>query len=229
MFVTALILALFCSLSLSTQVSKNKWKVESLNFYRVAGNRTPNVAAYFLLYRTWYMPCQTSSLQPVLGIFSLGLQPCGWERSNYPISCYSYSIKDGDLQAPLHEWASCDYYPQGVEGERDVPEEAKQWLRWRVFDLEETAWPNRTAELEGTALSEEIVQPEGAEQTVGDVTPFRSMKIQIANGIPLNEYVSRRMFPVALLKIRLSQIRFERIKSFHQTGQNTQHYIFNYE
>jgi hypothetical protein len=200
MFVTALILALYCSLSLSTQVSKNKWKVESLNFLRFAGNRTPNVAASFMLYRTWYVPCQKLPLQPVLGIIILP-QPCGWERSNYPINCYSYRIKEnGDLQPPLHDWASCHYYPQGAEGERDVPEEAKQWLRWRVFDLEETAWPNTTAQLEGTALPEEIVRPEGREQSEGDVSPFRSMKIQIANGIPLKEYVSRRIFQLGCLK-----------------------------
>jgi hypothetical protein len=72
-------------------------------------------------------------------------------------------------------WSSCDRYHRAVEGEEEVPEERKQWLRWRIVDLQERSPTNSGVSKPEESWREKI--------------PFISAKLEVVNGIPIKQYV----------------------------------------
>jgi hypothetical protein len=57
-----------------------------------------------------------------------------------------------------------------VEGEKDLLNKRKEWLKWRVIDLEEL-------DMKATAKS----------KPARGGTSFKSAKLQVVNGVPLKE------------------------------------------
>jgi hypothetical protein len=152
--------------------SQNQWKIEDFYFQRL-WETSPNVAMKFQLYRSYHQGCG----DPFLSLLGIKPGPCGYIIPDYPVSCSSGIIPATYIsKLPSRtEWSTCDSYPKGVEGEKDFPEEKKQWLKWRVYDLVESDLKT-------------FITP-----TSNDIPPipFESLKLQIINGVPLKEYVGR--------------------------------------
>jgi hypothetical protein len=151
----------------------NAWEMEGLSFQRWNRSTSPNMGAIFMLYRSYYKKCM-GPLSP--WILLLTGEPCDtWVIPDTPIFCRG-GIKavanDPPLDSnPNSSWFTCDRYHRAVEGEEEVPEERKQWLKWRIFDLQERD-PAKT----------QIPKPE---EPWRKQIPFKSAKLEIVNGIPI--------------------------------------------
>lgn len=150
----------------------NQWEFEYINLHRYSWKETPNVGARFTLYRSYNQECPNggSGLAMVLGGGSL---LCGHVIPDEPVVCSAGIAFDGPPSPwkPTASWFTCDDQPRAVEGEKEISNERKEWLKWRVIDLEE---------LDRKSLPEPKPGYAGA-------LLFKSAKLQVVNGVPLKE------------------------------------------
>jgi hypothetical protein len=140
----------------------NTWRIEGLGFKKIShGTR---IEPIFYLYRSYFFPC------PKIETIFMGL-PCGWVIPDTPVQC-GFEGDAIDRKESVNGWFSCQEYPRAVEGEREVSEQAKKWLKWRILDFKES---------QGTKSADLVpLRPE---------VPFRSLRLEIVNGIPIKQYV----------------------------------------
>jgi len=148
----------------------NQWEIEYIVLRR--WREAPNIGARFTLYRSYYQECPkgVSGLAIVFGGASL---LCGYVIPDEPIVCSAGIAYDGRALTwrPTTSWFTCDDQPRAVEGEKEISNERKEWLKWRVIALEE---------LDTKAI------PEPKPDYAGKL-PFKSAKLQVMNGVPLKE------------------------------------------
>jgi hypothetical protein len=158
------------------EIPNNKWKVNNLAFSRFLNTTKPVVGAYFELDRIYYEPC---AVPP--GVIPDSSIACGIKTSQYPIICNSWSDgyangnKDhqgmsSEEMPRLRDYSTCGSYRISDGNETLLPEDAKQWLRWRLFDLQEVSNISTNAET-------------GRFRGTGGV--FQSIKLQFLNGVPM--------------------------------------------
>jgi hypothetical protein len=148
----------------------NTWRIEALGFNKTSYGTTPRIEPVFFLYRSYFSPCP--QLETLTWLY-LGL-PCGWIIPDTPIQC-GWEGPRGDAidgKESVNGWSSCQEYFRAVEGEREMSEQAKKWLKWRILDFKESR---------GTKSADLVpLRPE---------VPFRSLRLEIVNGIPIKQYV----------------------------------------
>jgi hypothetical protein len=165
-----LVLAPFYTLSLAqsslptvmpidrTKNITNRWKVMGPELRRTGG-ANPRIGASFSLFRSYYEPCPEDEFSEGMRVY-----PCGWLVPNNPIAC------SGDPSGnTTNQWHTCTQYPKAVEGEQQVLPERQKWLRWRVFDLEESVMPPNP--MPGYGVSDSL-------------SPFLNVKFEFVNGVP---------------------------------------------
>jgi hypothetical protein len=167
----------------SMNPTQNQWEVEDFRIHRFDKPGRPKLMAEFHLYRTRIIP-PCSLEKDAFRFMLLGMvgEACGYFVPDQPILCRDgvYNQMAGGTsywQNPLNTknyWSTCETYPRAVEGEQEVPEERKRWLKWRMIDLKEKSLPN---------------PPESQPAHLREV-PFKSAKLEVINGIPLKRYVS---------------------------------------
>jgi hypothetical protein len=161
----------------------NQWEVEGFRVHRFNKSGRPKLTAEFQLYRSRIIP--PCSMQKDMDRFLLlGMvgETCGYFVPDQPVLCRDgvYRQTAGGVshwQNPSNAqnyWSTCETYPRAIEGEQDVSEERKRFLKWRMIDLEEGEWSSSQASL--PELQREI--------------PFKSAKLEVLNGVPLKKYVS---------------------------------------
>jgi len=168
----------------SMNPTQNQWEVEEFIIHRFNKPGRPKLMAQFYLYRSRIVP--PCSLQKDFGrllLLAMIGETCGYFVPDQPILCRDgvYNQLAGGTtsywQNPLNTknyWSTCETYPRAVEGEQEVPEERKRWLKWRMIDLKEKSLPN---------------PPESQPAHLREL-PFKSAKLEVINGIPLKRYVS---------------------------------------
>jgi hypothetical protein len=167
----------------SMNPTQNQWEVEDFRIHRFDKPGRPKLMAEFWLYRSRIVP-PCSLQKDAFRLFLLAMigETCGYFVPDQPIQCrdgFYYQMVGGTSywQNPLNTknyWSTCESYPRAVEGEQEVPEERKRWLKWRMIDLKEKSLPNPLAS-----------QPAHLREV-----PFQSAKLEVMNGIPLKRYVS---------------------------------------
>ncbi|KAF2664694.1 hypothetical protein BT63DRAFT_443741, partial [Microthyrium microscopicum] len=158
--------------------SDNQWEIEYVQLKKWADPKgaAPEVEMSFNLYRTYLNKCQGCP-KGDLGIFGI-LQclspqlspPCGWILPDNPIRCTGRAKMDvieGKLRS-ASKWETCQSYPRAIEGERNVPEDRKQFIKWRPIDWEEQDL-------------RDLKPPPNQNYTE---CPFTSAKIEIMYGVP---------------------------------------------
>jgi hypothetical protein len=163
----------------SLNLTQNQWEVEDFIIHRFDKSGRPKLMAEFQLYRTRIVP--PCGLQKDFDRFLLlGMvgETCGYFVLDQPIQCRDglYNQMVG-WQNPLNiknYWSTCDTYPRTVEGEQEVPEERKRWLKWRMIDLNENILPI----------------PPASQAAYLREAPSRSANLEVVNGIPLKMYAS---------------------------------------
>lgn len=170
-FIPVLILALLSLPSKSQEhhtIPKNKWKIGNLLLKRFFDPRGPELAVAFELDRIYYDPCAATE-----EMTSTSNHTCGMKTSNKPVFCSSWGDSNSiqTLTRPKAQLRNtCHSYRIGGEGQKPLLDAEKQWLTWRLFDLEEEK------DTKVIPLSED-------EKGIGAM--FRSVKLQIFNGVPL--------------------------------------------
>ena len=144
----------------------NQWEIEELTLLRWNRSTSPEMGASFNLYRSYHNNC---SIGPGSGLnYVLTGTLCGaWVVPDTPINCKIGLVRwRGDdppwNPEPTSSWFTCDIHPRAIEGDEEVSEEKKKWLKWRIFDLQER---------------DQAVTPVGKQ--------FISAKLEIVNGIPI--------------------------------------------
>jgi hypothetical protein len=163
---------------------QNQWEVEDFRIHRFDKPGRPNLMAQFYLYRSRIIPpCPLKTDMLRFFLLAMAGETCGYFVPDQPILCrdgvYNQMAAGGTThwQNPLNTknyWSTCDTYPRAVEGEEQVPEEKKRWLKWRMIDLKEKSLPN---------------PPESQPAHLREI-PFKSAKLEVINGVPLKRYVS---------------------------------------
>jgi len=128
--------------------TQNYWKIDALSLTRLNTKNIPAMTATFSIYRSSWEPCSEDVVLPIY-------VPCGWITSDQHLNCSS----EGDSTS-TSKWFSCqpNTYSQCTH---ESVEKDMQWIKWRVFDLEEK---NNT----------------GA---------FSQVKMQFIHGVPVLQYV----------------------------------------
>jgi hypothetical protein len=137
--------------------------VGNLRIRRFLNPQNLRLAAFFELDRAFYDPCTAD----IVGDMAKSGQKCGLQSTNR-ILCASWPQMDFlDIVLPHDQnFYSCHYFIVN-EVEKPATVDAQRWLKWRLFDLEERP-----------------IQKDPDYSGGGDA--FRSVKLQIMNGIPLN-------------------------------------------
>jgi hypothetical protein len=149
----------------------NQWEIEDILLQRWNRSTSPEIGAAFNLYRSYYNNCSTipGPLFGLVGLLELALtgNVCSaWVVPDTPVSC-QIGIATWGTEPPWNpdrnsSWFTCDTHPRAVEGDEEVSEEKKKWLKWRIFDFQER------------------------DQAVTPATKlFISAKLEIVNGIPI--------------------------------------------
>jgi len=148
----------------------NTRRTEALLFNKTSYGTTPRIEAVFYLYRSYFFPCPHPE---TLTWIYLGIA-CGWIIPDTPIQCGWEGTRGDaiDRKESVNGWSSCYEYLRAVEGEREISEEANKWLKWRILDFKES---------QGTKSAD--LKP------LTPKVPFRSLKLEIVNGIPIKQYV----------------------------------------
>lgn len=141
---------------------KNQWTIQDLTI-GIFNKTVSRSETGFKVYRTNYEECVHGD---ATGIFESQQVPCGYLSNNFPVQCGYPTEADVTTNGLMFKskWATCDTYPAGAEGERDVSETAKQWLKWRASDLQEYAEKDRALGPSGLL--------------------FRSVKFTVVHGVP---------------------------------------------
>jgi hypothetical protein len=148
-----------------TNFHYNQWEIEDIHLQRWNRSTSPEIGAAFSLYRSYHNKCGTGA-GSLLGKLVTGTWCGAWVVPDTPISC-QIGIATWGTDPPWNpdrtsSWFTCDTYPRAVEGDEEVSEEKKKWLKWRIFDLQER------------------------DQAVTPATKqFISAKLEIVNGIPI--------------------------------------------
>lgn len=100
---------------------------------------------------------------------------------NFPISCYAGIADNGFEGAPeienpkalkaKEQWYSCNLYPRGIEGERNIPAETKQWIKWRLAQVDVSGGDDSNVLNAASNIS------------------FRSVNVEFKSAIPQPTYV----------------------------------------
>jgi hypothetical protein len=138
-------------------VTRNVWKIGALSLTRLNTKSLPAMTAGFNIYRSYWQPCPENGVN-LLPAF------CGWITSDQHLNCSS----DGKS---TNGWLSCEQNPYS-RCPHEAVEKDMQWIKWRLFDLEEN--PNTLA--------------------------FSQVKMQFVHGVPVLPYV-RMLFVHYLNKL----------------------------
>jgi hypothetical protein len=166
----------------SMNPTQNQWEVEDFRIHRFDKPGRPKLMAEFYLYRTRIVPpCSLQKDADRFFLLAMVGETCGYFVPDQPILCRDgvYNQMAGGTshwQNPLNTknyWSTCETYPRAVEGEQEVPEERKRWLKWRMIDLKENSLPNPR-----------VPQPAHLREV-----PFKSAKLEVINGSPLKWYI----------------------------------------
>ena len=157
---------LYPNASRLTNPRYNQWEIEEIALLRWNRSNSPQLGASFNLYRSYYNNCSTATLS-ALNYILTGTYCGAWVVPDTPINCkiglVRWKANDPPWNPdPTSDWFTCDTYVRAVEGDEEVSEEKKKWLKWRIFDLQER---------------DPAVTP--AERQ------FISAKLEIVNGIPI--------------------------------------------
>jgi hypothetical protein len=162
-----LTIAFCCALSHSQHhdkpVPNNQWKISNLALVRYLNPNSFNkLGALFEIDRIYYEACNGDP-----GATAAPEQACGVKATKYPVLCSSWGGYDAitDVIPTEQEFYTCHGYRIGAEDERLLPANAKQWLEWRLFGLQEIS---PTPAVEGQSNPS-----------------LQSVKLQILNGVPV--------------------------------------------
>lgn len=130
-----------------------RWKNASAPF---------QMSATFNLYRSYPIKCGDGVYVPPYDWLMCG----SWMIPDTPIECME-GVDRFNYKAPWtlssnSSWFTCNKYLRLPEGDEELTEEKKKWLKWRIYDLQERY---------------------NAESA--NVTQFVSAKLEIFNGIPV--------------------------------------------
>jgi hypothetical protein len=164
-FVSFFSFALNFALVLGQKPEPNRWHVDNFYFERYPNGTKPLFGASFELTRTYWKKCVEDQ---VSAAYFYGSSKCGWLLVGQPLKCESW--KGGEIQngAIDTKYYSCNSYAKAAAGESALPEVAKKWVRWRVFDFHEYRNykynPNRDSPY-----------------------PFENFTVEIVHGVPTSQ------------------------------------------
>jgi hypothetical protein len=129
---------------------QNQWQLSNFLIQRpLLQDPTPDLS--FSLYRTLAGECNPD---------------CSWQISPTPVGCqYGMVSPSSQFRIPSGEWKECQTYPLNPTGEERIPQELKQWIRWRVTSLNERPRVDNSSFLDLVGL-----------------------KLQVVQGVPINRY-----------------------------------------
>jgi len=148
----------------------NIWEVEDFYIKRWDESTSLEYGAAFNLYRSYYNNCSTGP-GSILGVLLTGIMCGTWMVPDTPVTCQmgnaTWVTNPPWNPGRTSSWSTCDTHLRAVEGDEEVSEEKKKWLKWRIVDLQER---------------DQAATP-AAKQ-------FISAKLEIVNGIPIKPYSS---------------------------------------
>jgi hypothetical protein len=103
-------------------IMQNAWKIDTLSLTRLNTKVLPGITTTFNIYRSNWERC-VEDIVPMVYV------PCGWRTSEHHLNCSS----DGNS---ANKWFSCEQHPYS-RCPHEWVEKDMQWIKWRLFDLEE--------------------------------------------------------------------------------------------
>ena len=166
-FLVTLIFALNFTSSLAQKpVEPNRWLVKDLRVRRYPNGSKSKFGVAFDLTRSYYKECFGG---PPIQAWEQGSLECGWLKVGQPLKCNNWvgeELDSGAVPNDGSEYFSCKSYLHAAAGEASIPENLKNWVRWRIYDFQETTTPrNKT------------MFP----------YPFQSLKMEIVHGDPSSQ------------------------------------------
>jgi len=136
----------------SALLETNQWRLSNLIIERPPlQDRTPDVL--FSLYRTQGERCTLNKTSTVPS------KRCTWEISPNPVSCiYGIIGPASRFRTPTGEWKECQQYTLNPDGEEEIPQELRKWIKWRTAGLEEHPYPTNASLIDFDKVKIEVVQ-----------------------------------------------------------------------
>jgi hypothetical protein len=144
-------------------VEPNRWLVKDVLIQRYPNGSKPSFGAEFEVTRSYYKECFGG---PAIQAWEQGSLECGWLKVGQPLKCNNWVGEDLNSKAAPGDgsgYFSCKSYSHAAAGETSLPENLKNWVRWRIYDFQET-----------TAPRNKTLFP----------CPFQSLKMEIVHGVP---------------------------------------------
>lgn len=120
----------------------NAWEIQNFYMQRRNWTTTPNIAGNLYLYRSYYNNCTNPDIYSLE--MALTEEPCdAWVIPDTPIICRIKTPFPADqwssewTPSANSSWASCDTNLRVAEGTENITEEQRQWIKWRIIDLQE--------------------------------------------------------------------------------------------
>jgi hypothetical protein len=167
LFLVTFVFALnFTSSLAQIPVEPNRWLVKDFYVQRYPNGSKSKFGVTFELTRSYYKGCFGG---PPIQAWEQGSLECGWLQVGQPLKCDNWvgdSPDSGAVPDDDSGFSSCKSYSRAAAGEASIPENLKNWVRWRIYDFQETTIPR-----------DELRFP----------YPFQSLKMEIVHGDPSSQ------------------------------------------